>query len=36
MLYSEIIAVCSDIHTKQISAVFGQYVEVFSAELGDT
>jgi hypothetical protein len=32
---SEIIALCSDIHTKQINALFGQNVEVFSVEIGD-
>ena len=34
-LYREIIAVCSDIHTKQINALFGQNVEVFIVEFGD-
>jgi len=29
MLYREIIAVCSEIHTKHINTVCGQYVEFY-------
>ena len=32
MLYSEIIAVCSQIHTKHINTLCGQNVELFSAK----
>jgi len=33
MLYREIIAVCSEIHTKHINTLCGQNVELFSVEL---
>jgi hypothetical protein len=33
MLYSEIIAVCSQIHTKHISTLCGQNVEVLNVKL---
>ena len=33
MLYREIIAVCSQIHTKHINAVFGQNVELLNVKL---
>jgi hypothetical protein len=33
MLYREIIAVCSDIHTKHINTQFGQNVELLSVKL---
>jgi hypothetical protein len=33
MLYSEIIAVCSQIHTKHINALCGQNVEFLDVEL---
>ena len=33
MLYSEIIAVCSQIHTKHISTLCRQNVELFSVKL---
>ena len=33
MLYREIIAVCSQIHTKQINTVFGQNVELLNVKL---
>jgi hypothetical protein len=33
MLYSEIIAVCSQIHTKHINALCGQNVELFNVKL---
>jgi len=33
MLYREIIAVCSEIHTKHINTVCGQNVELFNVEL---
>ena len=32
MLYSETIAVCSQIHTKHINTLFGQNVEFLNAE----
>jgi len=32
MLYSEIIAVCSQIHTKHINTLCGQNVEFFKVE----
>ena len=32
MLYSEIIVVCSQIHTKHINTLCGQNVEFFSVE----
>jgi len=33
MLYSEIIAVCSEIHTKHINTVCGQNVELLNVKL---
>ena len=36
MLYREIIAVCSQIHTKHINTLWGQNVEFFNVKLGDT
>ena len=33
MLYSEIIAVCSQIHTKHISTLCGQNVELLNVKL---
>jgi hypothetical protein len=36
MLYSEIIAVCSQIHTKHINTLCGQNVEFVNVELGGT
>jgi len=33
MLYKEIIAVCSQIHTEQINTLFGQNVEFLSVKL---
>ena len=33
MLYREIIAVCSDIHTKHINTVCGQNVELLNVNL---
>ena len=33
MLYREIIAVCSDIHTKHISMLCGQNVELLNVKL---
>jgi len=33
MLYREIIAVCSEIHTKHINALCGQNVELLSVKL---
>ena len=33
MLYGEIIAVCSEIHTKQINTVCGQNVELLNVKL---
>ena len=33
MLYSEIIAVCSQIHTKQINTLCGQNVELLNVKL---
>jgi len=33
MLYREIIAVCSQIHTKHINTLCGQNVELLNAEL---
>jgi hypothetical protein len=35
-LYSEIIAVCSRIHTKQINTLCGQNVEFVNVKLDDT
>jgi hypothetical protein len=34
MLYGEIIAVCSQIHTKHINTLCGQNVELLNAEPG--
>ena len=36
MLYREIIAVCSDIHTKYIHALCGQKVELLNVNPGGT
>jgi hypothetical protein len=36
MLYSEIIAICSQIHTKHINTLCGQNVEFVNVELGGT
>ena len=36
MLYREIIAVCSQIHTKRINTVCGQNVEFLNVKLGGT
>jgi hypothetical protein len=36
MLYSEIIAVCSQIHTKHINTLCGQNVEFFNVKAGGT
>jgi len=36
MLYSEIIAVCSAIHTKHVNALCGQNVEFVNIKLGGT
>jgi len=36
VLYREIIAVCSEIHTKHINALFGQNVELLNVKLGGT
>ena len=36
MLYREIIAVCSDIHTKHINALCGQDVGFVNVKLGGT
>ena len=33
MLYGEIIAVCSQIHTKHINTVYGQKVELLNGKL---
>jgi len=33
MLYREIMAVCSEIHTKHINTVCGQYVELLNVTL---
>ena len=33
MLYREIMAVCSEIHTKHINTVFGQNVELLNVKL---
>jgi hypothetical protein len=35
MLYTEIIAVCSQIHTKHINTLFGQNVELLNVKTGD-
>jgi len=36
MLYREIIAVCSEIHTKYIHTLYGQKVELLNVKPGDT
>ena len=36
MLYREIIAVCSQIHTKHINILCGQNVELLNVKLGGT
>jgi len=36
MLYREIIAVCSQIHTKHINTLCGQNVELLNVEAGST
>jgi hypothetical protein len=36
MLYSEIVAVCSQIHTKHINTLCGQYVELLIVKPGGT
>jgi hypothetical protein len=36
MLYSEIIAVCSEIHTKHINTLRGQNVELLNVKRGGT
>jgi hypothetical protein len=36
MLYREIIAVCSQIHTKNINTLCGQNAELLNVELGGT
>jgi hypothetical protein len=36
MMYSEIIAVCSQIHTKHINTLFGHYVEFVNVKRGGT
>ena len=36
MLYREIIAVCSQIHTKHINTLCGQNVELLNVKLGST
>jgi hypothetical protein len=36
MLYREIIAVCSEIHTKHINTACGQKVELLSVERGES
>jgi hypothetical protein len=36
MLYREIIAVCSEIHTKHINALCGQNVELLNVKPGGT
>ena len=36
MLYMEIIAVCSQIHSKLINALCGQNVELLNVKPGDT
>jgi hypothetical protein len=35
-LYREIIAVCSEIHTKHINRLFGQKAETFKVKPGGT
>ena len=36
MLYKEIIAVCSEIRTKHINPLCGQYVELLNVKVGGT
>jgi len=36
MLYREIIAVCSEIHTKHINTLCGQNAELFNVKTGGT
>jgi hypothetical protein len=36
MLYRDIIAVCCEIHTKHINALFGQNVELLNVKPGGT
>jgi len=36
MLYGEIIAVCSEIHTKYINTLCGQNVQLFNVKPGGT
>ena len=36
MLYIEIIAVCSDIHTKHVNTVCGQKMEIVNVKPGGT
>jgi hypothetical protein len=36
MFYREIIAVCSQIHTKHINTLCGQNVEIVDVKYGDT
>jgi hypothetical protein len=36
MLYREIIAVCSQIHTKHINGIYGQNVELLNVKPGGT
>jgi hypothetical protein len=36
MLYREIIAVCSEIHTKHINTLCGQNVELLNVKSGET
>jgi len=36
MLYSEIIAVCFDIHKKHINKLYGQNVELLNVKAGGT
>ena len=36
MLYREIIAVCSEIHTKPINTLWGQNVEIVNVKAGGT
>ena len=36
MLYKEIIAVCSQIHTKHINTLYGQDVELLNVKPGST
>jgi hypothetical protein len=36
MLYREIIALCSEIHTKNVNTLCGQKVEFLNAKVGGT